>query len=125
MYKIPYIVTIVLVLLAGISAILVQTWTGFVYFAMSFAMLLGLFWGGWLIYKYFTDFKLELEESFKFYKAETINKKQISSEYFNENEAAFKKDFQKKMTKYKILHWLKILLCFSISAAFIAAMIIY
>ncbi len=125
MSKIPYIVTIILVLLAGISAILVQTWTGFVYFAMTFAMLLSLFWGVWLIYKFYTEFKTELEENFKFYKAEIINKKQITTDYFNENENAFKKDYHKKMKKYKILHWLKVLLCFSIVGAFIASMIIY
>ena len=73
--KITYIVTIAIAVLTAVFTILKErVWNGFVYFVFSLIMILGLFWGGWLIYKYFTDFKSEINEKYKVFKAEKINR---------------------------------------------------
>ncbi len=123
MSKLPYIVTIVLVVLTAVFALLNKVWTGFAYFVLSVLLLLAVFWGVWLIYKYFTDFKLELEEKFKLYRANKINKTQISQENFNQNEKAYLKDFNKKVLKEKIIKWCVIAFCFAVAMAFLFGMI--
>lgn len=123
MSKLPYIVTIVLVALTAVFALLNKVWTGFAYFVLSVLLLLAVFWGVWLIYKYFTDFKLELEEKFKLYRANKINKTQISQEKFDQNEKAYLKDFNKKVLKEKIVKWCVIAFCFAVAMAFLFGMI--
>lgn len=118
-----YIITIIAVVLAAVFAVLVKVWTGFMYFALASLLLLALFWAAWLIVKYFTEFKIEMNERFKIYKASTINKAGITSEHFNQNEAAYRKDFEKKMRKEKVIKWLVILFCFAVAAAFLLGMV--
>ena len=123
MAKIPYIVTTIAVVLAALSAILNRFWTGFVYFTLSCLLILSFFWGAWQIFKYFTDFKFELEEKFKYFKADKINSKGVSSEVFEASLPAYKKEFKKKILKDKILKWFVILFCFAVGVAFLVAMI--
>lgn len=125
MSKLPYIFTSVAVVLAALFAILNRFWTGFAYFVLSCCLLLALFWGAWLIYKYFTDFKHEIDERFKFYKAQKVNKSQVDESAFEANQAAYKKDFDRRMIKDKIIKWFIILFCFALAAAFLVGMILY
>ena len=118
-----YIITIADVALAGVFAILVKVWTGFMYFVLATLMVLALFWGAWLIYKFFTTYKEELNERFKIYKATTINATKITVEHFNENEATYRKDFSKKMRKEKFVKWFVIAFCFALAVAFLFGMI--
>ena len=120
-----YIISIVAIVLAGIFAILESVWAGFAYFVLAILLLLALFWGGWLIYKYFTAFQKELEERFKIFRAETINNKQTTAEYFDNNIAQFKKEFSKKTLKDKIIKWFVIAFCFACAVAFLLGMIFY
>lgn len=120
-----YIITIIAIVLAGIFALLVNIWTGFAYFVLAVLFLLSIFWGCWLIYKYFTDFKKELDERFLIFRAETINSKQISSQYFDDNVDLFKKEFAKKTLKDKIVKWFVILFCFACALAFLLGTIFY
>lgn len=120
-----YIITAVAVVLAIIFALLGKLWAGFVYFVLCTLLLLALFWGVWLIFKYFTDFKQELKEKYKLFKAEKINKYQISAQYFDENDAQYKKEFSKKVLKDKIMKWFVILFCFAVAVAFLLGMILY
>lgn len=124
MSKVPYIVTAVLVVLAGLFAILNSVWAGFKYFVLVSLLLLALFWGVWFIYKYFTDFKKEQEEKFKFFKAQKVNSTEVTAEYFDKNLPAYKKEFSKKTLKDRVYKWCVILFCFAIAGAFLAGMIL-
>lgn len=120
-----YIITAVAVVLAIIFALLGKLWAGFVYFVLCTLLLLALFWGVWLIYKYFTDFKRENEEKYKFFRAEKINKYQISAKYFDENEVQYKKEFKRRIFKDKLVKWFVIAFCFAVAVAFLLGMIFY
>ncbi len=125
MNKVPYIVTSILVVLAGIFAILNTYWTGFAYFVMTCFLFLTLFWGGWQIYKYFTSYQKELEERFKIYKAQKLISANISVEVFDASEKSYRKDFHKKLRREKFVKWFVIAFCFAVAAAFVAGMILY
>lgn len=124
--KITYIVTIAIAVLTAVFTILKeQVWDGFVYFVFSLIMLLGFFWGGWLIYKYFTEYKSEIAEKYKVFKAEKINKLRITSDVYMAGEEAYKKEFKRKLFKEKFIKWFMICFCFAIAAAFLVAIIFY
>ncbi len=124
--KITYIVTIVIAILTAVFTILKeQVWDGFVYFVFSLLMILGLFWGSWLIYKYFTDYKSEMAEKYKIFKAEKINKLRITSDIYMASEEAYKKEFKRKLLKEKFIKWFMICFCFAIGVAFLVAIIFY
>lgn len=125
MAYLSYIVSIIAIVLAGIFAILQTLWAGFAYFVLAMLLLLSLFWAGWLIYKYFTDYKKELEERFKVYRIETINANQIFADDFDRDETAFRKEFSKKVLKEKIFKWCMIAFCFACGVAFLMGMIFY
>lgn len=125
MAYLSYIVSGIAIVLAGIFALLQSFWVGFVYFVLGILAMLSFFWAAWLIYKYFTDFKEELEERFKFYRIEVINTEQISKEYFDENLPVFKKEFSKKVLKDKIVKWFIIAVCFACAISFILGMVFY
>lgn len=120
-----YVVFSIAVVLAIIFALLVQVWGGFAYFVLAIFFLLSIFWGVWLIYKYFTSFKAELEEEFDIFKIETINKQHISQQEFEENLPTYKKLFAKKKFKDKFLKWFMIAFCFACATAFLVGMIFY
>ncbi len=124
MAKIPYIVTIVFVILTAIFAILNNYWTGFTFFVLACLMLLSLFWGAWQIYKYFTDFQKELEERFKFYRAEKINAGGVTAEVFDQNLPTYKKSFKKSVIKDKMIKWFIILFCFALATTFLIGIIL-
>lgn len=125
MNKLPYFITGGAVILAALFAILNRFWTGFVYFVLTSLLILALFWGVWLIYKYFTDFKKELDERFVLYKANKVNTTNVTGELVETNEIAYRKQFNKVVLKDKIIKWFIILFCFSVAAAFLVGMILY
>ena len=67
--------------------------------------------------------KEQAEEEFKLFKAETVNAKNITSEEFDKNEQAFRKEYNKKLIKYKVIHIAKITLCFGLAVLFILGMV--
>ena len=123
MTKLPYIVTAITIVLAGLFAILNRFWTGFVYFMLVTLLLLSLFWFGWLLYKYFTDFKQELDERFKFERARILGSGQVTAVAFDENLPYYKKQFKKKVFKDKFIKWFQIALCLAFAVMFITAMV--
>ncbi len=122
MKNLPYIFTAADIVLVAIFAILNRFWKGFAYFVLALLCLLAIFWGAWLIYKYLTDFKKELEEEFKVYRAEIVNKTQVSNEAFEAALPAYKKEFNKKMRKVKIVKWAIIAFCFAVASLFLFGM---
>lgn len=121
----PYIATAVLIVLTALFAILNKVWAGFVYFVLGSLLLLALFWGVWLTFLYFTDFKKELDEGFKFYRAKKVGEGQVSAKEFDTAEKAYRKQYEKGMLKEKLLKWGMILFCFAVAAAFLTGMILY
>lgn len=124
MNKLPYIVTAVAIVLAGLFAVLNRFWAGFVYFVLVSLLALSLFWAIWLVYLYFTDFKEELEVRFSHFKAEKINEAKITVKYFDENLTAFKKQFSKRVLKDKLIKWFQILFAVAIAVTFLVGMIL-
>ena len=122
--NIVYIISAFIIVLCIIFALLIDVWAGFSYFVFSFMTLLTLVWAGYLIYNYLTDFKKQLEEDFAFFKAEKINATNVTSEEFEKNEQAYRKEFNKRTTKTKIFEICKIVLCFGFAGLFIFAMFV-
>lgn len=125
MKNLPYIVTAGLIALAALFAILNKVWSGFVYFVLSSMLLLALFWAVWLIFQFFTTYKQELDESFKYYRAKKVGEGQISAEAFDAAEKTYRKQFEKSMLKDKLLRWAVILFCFAVAGGFLVSMILY
>ena len=123
MTKVPYIVSAVTFVLVALFAILERYWTGFIYFVLASLLLLSLFWGGWLIFGYLTVYKHEREERFLLYKAELINHDHITTEYFEQNKVAYKKEFEKKLAREKLSRIYMIAFCFALAVAFLIGMI--
>lgn len=123
MTKVPYIVSAIMIALVALFAILEKYWTGFIYFVLGSLLLLSVFWGVWLIISYLTVYKHERDERFLLYKAELINHDHITSEYFEQNKSAYKKAFEKKLTREKISRIYMIAFCFALAVAFLFGMI--
>lgn len=121
--NIIYIISAVIIVLSIVFALLINVWDGFTYFVLSLLTLLSLAWAGHLIRYYLMDFKEQAEEEFKLFKAETVNVKNITSEEFDKNEQAFRKEYNKKLVKYRIIHISKIILCFGLAILFILGMV--
>ena len=121
--NIIYIISAVIIVLSIVFALLINVWGGFTYFVLTLLTLLSLAWAGHLIRYYFMDFKEQAEEEFKLFKAETVNEKNITSEEFDKNEQAFRKEYNKKLIKYKVIHIAKITLCFGLAVLFILGMV--
>ena len=122
--NVGYIVSAVIIVLSIILSFLIQFWDGFTYFILSFLTILALLWAAYMIYDYCTEFKDELEESFKYFKAETCNQKNITPENFDKNIATYKKEFHKTMWKDKAVNISKIVFCFGLAILFIVGMIV-
>lgn len=125
MKNVPYIVTAVLIILTALFAILNKVWAGFVYFVLGALLLLALFWGVWQIFLYFTDFKQELDEGFKYYRAKKVGEGQVTAKEFDAAEKTYRKQYEKSLLKDKLLKWGIILFCFAVAIAFLMGMILY
>ena len=122
--NIVYIISAVIIVLCVIFALLIDVWGSFSYFVLSLMTVFSLVWAGFLIYNYMTDFKKQLEEDFSYYKAEKINSTSVTSEEFEKNEQAYRKEFNKSARKSKIFEICKIILCFGFAGLFIFAMFV-
>lgn len=125
MKNLPYIFTVVFIIITALFAILRRFWEGFVYFVLGALLLLSVFWGVWLIYNYFTSFKKELDEKFKFFRVNVINQQGITTEAFDSALPAYRKLFKKKVLKDKLIKWGIILFCFACAGTFLVGMILY
>ncbi len=123
MRKTPYIVSAISFVLVALFAILEKYWTGFVYFVLGILLALSLFWGVWLIVGYLTIYQKELDERFVIFKAEVINHDHITTEYFEQNKAVFRKEFEKNVAREKISRIYMIAFCFALALAFLFGMI--
>lgn len=119
-----YIFTIISVVLAAIFALLAKVWAGFVYFVLASLLVLSIFWGVYLIFKYFKEFKNDLEERFVLYKAQIVNSNDLSGDQFEQHEDVYRKSFNKSMFKEKFFKWFEIVFAFALAVTFLVAMIL-
>lgn len=122
--NIVYIISAVIIVLCIIFALLIDVWASFSYFVLSLMTILTLVWAGYLIYNYVTYFKKQLDDDFAYYKAEKINSTSVTSDEFEKNEQAYRKEFNKSARKTKFLEICKIILCFGFAGLFIFAMFV-
>ena len=122
--NIIYVISACIIVLCIIFALLIEVWGGFSYFVLSLLTFLALSWAGHLIYFYVTDFKEQLKEDFKYFKAEMVNTKNITSQEFDDNLAVYNKQFKKRVLKDKIINICKIVFCFGLALLFIIAMFV-
>ena len=122
--NIVYIISAVIIVLCIIFALLIDVWASFSYFVLSLMTILTLVWAGYLIYNYVTDFKKQLDDDFAYYKAEKINSTSVTSDEFEKNEQAYRKEFNKSARKTKFLEICKIILCLGFAGLFIFAMFV-
>ena len=117
-----FYVTLTLLILIILFASLQSFWGGLVYFALSFLIILCLYWIMIFINQYIVDYYSTFEEDFKKYCAEIINSTSITSQELNENINFYKKKYKRSLIRDKVFDIAKILFAFSVIAYCIAGM---
>lgn len=112
-----------LLLLTIFFALLRPVWQGFVYFSLSFLILLCIF--GIVIFslKYIEDYYKHFDNDFKEFKAETINFTNITSLEFDEDIKFYIKKFKKSLLQDKLIDIFKILFLLAMIVVCIVTMI--
>lgn len=102
-------VTASLLALIILTICLRSLWIGFMYFSLSFLIILCFYWFVYLILLYLEDYYYCFDEDFIKYKAELINSSNITILEFEQNQLFYIKKFKKSMRKYKLIDIFKIL----------------
>lgn len=108
------IVTVVSIILIIAFALMKSIWIGFVYFAFSFLILLSIYWIAIIAINYIEDYKTNLPEGFKVYKAQLINSTNLTSQDIEDNKKLYIKKYKKTLRKGKLIEWGKILFLLSL-----------
>lgn len=116
------IVSGILLVLMIVSACLKSVWAGFIYFAMSFLILLCIYWLANMIIHYLEDYYYSFEEEFKEYRAEIINSSLLSSQEFDQNKEEYIKKYKKSLRKYKFIDISKMIFVLMVIVICIIAM---
>ena len=67
------LVSVLMIILIIATACLKSVWTGFLYFSLSFIIILSFYWIAVLLIRYLEEFSESFEEDFKMYCANLIN----------------------------------------------------
>lgn len=118
-----FLVTLILLVLIILFVSLQSLWGGLVYFALSFLIVLAIYWIIIFILQYINDYYKSFDEDFKFYCIDLINSTNMTTSEVNENIEELKKDYKKSLIRDKIVDIAKILVAVSVIAACIAGMI--
>ncbi len=118
-----FLVTLILLVLIILFVSLQSLWGGLVYFALSFLIVLCIYWIVIFILQYINDYYKSFDEDFKFYCIDLINSTNMTTSEVNENIEELKKDYKKSLIRDKIIDIAKILVAVSVIAACIAGMI--
>ena len=89
-------------------------WAGYIYIALPLLSLLSLFWLAIFIYDYYKFYYLNFEKGFSYFKAETINTRNITVQEFEENIDLFIREYKKSLRIYKLVDFFKILFSLTI-----------
>lgn len=93
----------VFLVLIVLSACLKSVWIGFIYFSLSFLILLCIYWLVTLIKYYIEDYYSSFEEDFIEYRAEILNSSLLSGQEFDENKDTYIKKYKKTLRKHKFI----------------------
>ena len=118
-----FLITLILLVLIILFVSLQSLWGGLVYFALSFLIVLAIYWIVVFILQYINDYYKSFDEDFKFYCIDLINSTNMTTSEVNENIEELKKDYKKSIIRDKIVDIAKILVAVSVIAACIAGMI--
>ena len=118
-----FLITLILLVLIILFVSLQSLWGGLVYFALSFLIVLCIYWIVIFILQYINDYYKSFDEDFKFYCIDIINSTNMTTSEVNENIEELKKDYKKSLIRDKIVDIAKILVAVSVIAACIAGMI--
>ena len=118
-----FLITLILLVLIILFVSLQSLWGGLVYFALSFLIVLCIYWIVIFILQYINDYYKSFDEDFKFYCIDLINSTNMTTSEVNENIEELKKDYKKSLIRDKIVDIAKILVAVSVIAACIAGMI--
>ena len=118
-----FLVTLILLVLIILFASLQSFWGGLVYFALSFLIILSIYWIVIFIIQYINDYYKSFDEDFKFYCIDLINSTNMTTSEVNKNIEELKKSYKKSLIRDKIVDIAKILVAVSVIAACIAGMI--
>lgn len=117
-----FYVSIVLLVLIILFASLQTFWSGLVYFALSFLIILCIYWLIVLINQYIVDYYKTFEDDFKIYCNETINSTTLSTKDINDNLSYYRKKYKRSLIRDKILDITKILFVISILVSCVVGM---
>ncbi len=117
-----FYVSIVLLVLIILFASLQTFWSGLVYFALSFLIILCIYWLIVLINQYIVDYYKTFEDDFKIYCNETINSTMLSAKDINDNLSYYRKKYKRSLIRDKILDITKILFIISILVSCVVGM---
>ncbi len=115
------IISAIFLALIVTTVLLKSVWAGFIYFSLSFVIILAVYWLIRLILYYYEDYFLSFEEDFKQYKAEIINSTALTNEIFEQNIDEHIKKFKKSLRKYKLIDIAKMLFVLMIIVVCIVA----
>ena len=118
-----FLITLILLVLIILFVSLQSLWGGLVYFALSFLIVLAIYWIVVFILQCINDYYKSFDEDFKFYCIDLINSTNMTTSEVNENIEELKKDYKKSLIRDKIVDIAKILVAVSVIAACIAGMI--
>lgn len=118
-----FLVTLILLVLIILFVSLQSFWGGLVYFALSFLIILSIYWIVIFIIQYINDYYKSFDEDFKFYCIDLINSTNMTTSEVNKNIEELKKGYKKSLIRDKIVDIAKILVAVSVIAACIAGMI--
>ena len=107
-------VTLGLLILIILFASLQSLWGGLVYFALSFTIILCIYWLIVLIVQYINDYYKTFDEDFKLYCNHLINSTSITTQDINNNLVFYKKKYKKSILRDKIIDITKMLFTLSI-----------
>ncbi len=119
-----FIVTSSLLIAIILFVSLQSYWNGLVYFALSFLIILSIYWIVIFILQYINDYYKSFEEDFKLYCINLINTTNLTTNEVNNNIEEFKKKFKKSLIRDKIIDITKILIAVSVIISCIISMTI-
>ena len=116
------LVTGILIVLIVLFAALQSFWQGCLYFALSFMIILSIYWIVIFILQYIEDYYKAFDDDFKAYCVELINRTELTTSQVSSNIEFYKKRYKKTLIRDKIIDIAKMLVALSIIIACIIGM---
>ena len=117
------LITLGLLILIILFASLQSFWGGLVYFALSFLIILCIYWLVIFILQYINDYYKTFDEVFRLYCNKLINSTTVTTQELNDNIDFYKKKYKKYIIRDKIVDIAKMLVALSIIVSCIIGMV--